>query len=274
MVKQPRTQLYQRDCLEAMSEELQPKSVDVVVTSPPYNLDIDYNTYDDSSERENYLDWIRDWACEVKKVLKDEGSIFLNLGSKPTDPWVPHEVLFELRDLFNLQNEIHWIKSIAIQQESYDESVDVTVGHYKPVNSDRFLNQCQEYLFHLTKEGDVTLDRKAIGVPYKDKSNVSRWQDSDDLRGRGNTWFVPYETIQDRQNQRPHPASFPPGLAEMAIKLHGLDKTDLVLDPFLGIGNSAIAAFRVGVDFVGFEIDEEYLETARARLGQQQRRLF
>src|SRR5205823_11708813 len=88
-----------------------------------------------------------------------------------------------------------------------------------------------------------------------------------DLRCRGNTWFIPYETIQSRARERPHPATFPVQLAEWCIKLHGLSCVHTMLDPFLGIGNSAIAAQRCGVKkFIGFEIDETYLAEAKRRV--------
>ena len=79
------------------------------------------------------------------------------------------EVLFELRRHFALQNVIHWIKSIAIQKEDvgrYPGIVDdVSVGHYKPINSSRYLNDAHEYIFHLTRDGGIGLDRLAVGVP-------------------------------------------------------------------------------------------------------------
>ena len=95
-----------------------------------------------------------------------------------------------------------------------------TFGHFKPINSPRFLNDCHEYVFHFTKSGRVELNRLALGVPYQDKSNIARWRHTqgDDLRCRGNTWFVPYETIQRREKERPHPATFPVQLAEWCIK--------------------------------------------------------
>ncbi len=264
-------QLYNQDCREGMKQKLDEKSVDLVVTSPPYNLGIDYNAYDDSQSRESYLQWIAGWAEQVKQVLSDSGSLFLNLGSKPSDPWVPHEVLIRLREYFKLQNEIHWIKSITVK----DENKTVSVGHYKPVNSSRYVNQCHEYIFHLTKNGDVPLERLEIGVPYKDKSNIDRWDSAgEDLRCRGNTWFIPYKTITNRSDDRPHPASFPPRLAEMAMRLHGVDKIGKVMDPFLGIGSSALAAEKLNLDFIGFEIDEQYLKTAQKRLHKYQRKLF
>ena len=86
------------------------------------------------------------------------------------------------------------------------------------------------------------------------------------LRCRGNTWFIPYETIQSRDRDRPHPASFPPKVPEQCVRLHGLDRAGLILDPFLGLGSSAIAAARLGVDFIGIEMDEHYLREAVKRV--------
>ncbi|PYL50835.1 MAG: hypothetical protein DMF32_03045 [Verrucomicrobia bacterium] len=144
-----------------------------------------------------------------------------------------------------------------------------TYGHFKPINSKRFLNDCHEYIFHFTKSGRVEIDRLGLGVPYQDKSNIARWSHTrgSDLRCRGNTWFIPYETIQSREKERPHPATFPVQLAEWCIKLHGVSRIETMLDPFLGIGNSAVAALRCGVKkFIGFEIDEAYLAEAKRRL--------
>ena len=86
-------------------------------------------------------------------------------------------------------------------------------------------------------EGRTPLDRRALGVPYQDASNIARWrQAADGLRCRGNTWFIPYDTIQSRDRERPHPATFPPRLPEYCLRLHGLSRIELVLDPFVGLG--------------------------------------
>src|SRR5881394_2985642 len=235
--------------------------VDLVVTSPPYNLGVRYRKYFDRLDRQSYLNWCATWATGIRRILKPTGSFFLNIGSAPSNPMLPHEIVFQLSDLFVLQNTIHWIKSIAIDNR--------TLGHFKPISSKRFLNDCHEYIFHFTKTGRVELDRLAIGVPNQDKSNIARWSHTrgSDLRCRGDTWFIPYETIQSRARERPHPATFPVQLAEWCIKLHGLSCVHTMLDPFLGIGNSAIAAQRCGVKkFIGFEIDEEYLAEAKRRI--------
>jgi site-specific DNA-methyltransferase (adenine-specific) len=263
--------LLTMDCVDGMKSLLKDKEVDVIVTSPPYNIGTKYNKYQDKMPRQQYLDWMAEVARECKRVLKDDGSFFLNLGCKPTDLWIAWEVIFRLREYFKLQNVIHWVKSIAINNKLVERyphiKGDIAVGHYKPINSNRFLSKCHEYIFHLTKNGNVGLDKLAVGVPYQDKSNIRRWQHAQqDLRDRGDTWFIPYETIQSREKQRPHPSIFPPKLPTMCIKLHGLNKTKLVLDPFMGIGDTAIACTKLNVDYIGFEIDEEYVEIARKRI--------
>jgi site-specific DNA-methyltransferase (adenine-specific) len=257
--------LHQQDCIEGMSR-LGDESVDLLVTSPPYNLGISYGKYFDRQDRQSYLRWCHEWTAQILRVLKPNGSFFLNIGSAPSNPMLPHEIVMNLRDIVVLQNVIHWIKSISIEDR---EGEVHSYGHFKPISSKRFLNDCHEYIFHFTKSGRVEIDRLALGVPYQDKTNIARWRHTrgSDLRCRGNTWFIPYETIQSRAKERPHPATFPVQLAEWCIKLHGASRVRTMLDPFLGIGNSAVAAQRCGVKkFTGFEIDEAYLAEARRRL--------
>ncbi|MBI3926590.1 MAG: site-specific DNA-methyltransferase [Armatimonadetes bacterium] len=254
------------DCIEVL-ERWDGPPVDVVVTSPPYNLGVRYSRYDDRIERQEYLEWLERWARALNQVLAENGSLFLNLGAKPTDPWVPYDVLARMRELFQLQNVIHWIKSIAIEKHDVGNygviRGDVAVGHYKPINSSRFLNDCHEFVFHLTRTGSVPLDRLAVGVPYQDESNIRRWSRAGGgKRCRGNTWFVPYKTIQWRDKDRPHPATFPVELARKCLLLHGLRDDLVAMDPFLGIGHAALAAVQLGVRFYGVELDPTYYEVA------------
>ncbi len=261
--------LIHGDCLEVM-RGMDGASVDAVVTSPPYNLGIRYRTFKDTSKRVDFLGWCREWASEVRRVLADDGSFFLNVGAAPANPLMPHQLLLALCDgdapLFVLQNTFHWIKSISV--ETRDGGL-VSAGHFKPINSKRYVNDCHEYVFHLTKTGAVELDRRAAGVPYVYKCNISRWGHTggEDLRCRGNNWFIPYDTIQRRDKERPHPATFPVALVEQCVRIHGLGGETRLMDPFLGIGSSALAARRMEVKaFTGIELDEHYLKVARKRL--------
>jgi site-specific DNA-methyltransferase (adenine-specific) len=262
--------IVEGDCLAGM-RELPEESIDVVVTSPPYNIGAGYRTYRDDLPRERYLGWMDEVGGAVRRVLAAQGSFFLNVGSRPKDPWIAMDVAQRMRRHFQLQNVIHWIKSIAIPREDMGRyphiQGDLSVGHYKPIGGGRFLHDAQEFVFHLTKSGSVPLERLAVGVPYQDKSNIGRWKAARaDRRCRGNTWFVPYETIQDRERERPHPATFPVGLPRMCLKLHGVARIRRVLDPFVGLGSTALACAELGLDFVGFEVDAGYAREARERL--------
>ena len=257
---------YLKDCITGLKENVKDKTADVVVTSPPYNIGTTYGTYKDELPREKYLTWIEEVGIAIKQALTDDGSFFLNIGNKPKDPWIAWDVAYVLGKYFVLQNVIHWVKSIAISKAQVGNypniAGDIAVGHFKPIVSKRFLNDCHEYIFHFTKYGDVRLDKLAVGVSYQDKTNIERWKaaNKEDRRDRGNIWFIPYQTIQSRSKQRPHPATFPVKLPDMCIRLHGSAK--LVIDPFIGIGSTAVAAVRLGISFVGFEIDKAYLDAA------------
>jgi site-specific DNA-methyltransferase (adenine-specific) len=260
------------DCLDVLPGFAE-RAVSVVVTSPPYNLGIRYRSYHDALPRAGYLDWTDAWIGAVARTLSPSGSFFLNVGVKPSDPWTAMDVAQTARRRLALQNVIHWIKSIAIDRDSAGARAgldkDLAVGHYKPINSDRFLNDCQEFIFHFTPQGRTRLDRRAIGVRYQDPSNIARWRAAGGgVRCRGNTWFIPYETIQSRDKDRPHPATFPPRVPEYCLRLHGLKRIGLVLDPFLGLGSTAVACASLGLDFVGIELDKHYLQEAVTRTRQ------
>lgn len=263
-----RFDLHPGDCLEGM-RQMPGESVDLVVTSPPYNLGIGYSEYDDRRPEAEYLAWCVEWAREIRRVLKPDGSFFLNVGAAPSNPLMPHRLLLALTpEVFCLQNTFHWIKSITVEPRGGEP---VSAGHFKPINSKRYVNDCHEFVFHFTKDGQVPLERRRIGVEYVHKSNIARWGHTRgrDRRCRGNNWFIPYETIQRRDKERPHPATFPVKLAELCIGIVEPDAKDLVMmDPFLGIGHAGVAARNAGVGrFIGFEIDEGYFREAEERLG-------
>jgi site-specific DNA-methyltransferase (adenine-specific) len=254
------------DCIQGM-RKLSSKSVDLVVTSPPYNIGLRYNSYKDDIPREAYLHWTATWATEVKRILKPNGSFFLVVGGVPSNPLLPHEIAVELSALFKLQNTFHWVKSVTVHTRNHQT---LSVGHFKPINSRRFVNDCHEFVFHFTPDGRTALDRLSLGVPYADKSNIKRWTHTNgrDVRCRGNIWFIPYKTVKNRAAQRPHPATFPTELAANCIKIHGWTLKLVMLDPFLGIGHAALAAKECGIrKFIGFDIDPEYVELAGMNVG-------
>ena len=253
--------IYNQDCVEGMLS-MPAGSVDIVVTSPPYNLNIKYGKYKDDLPRESYLKWLHDVFSAINHCLKDDGHFFLNMGYSNIDPWVGMDVANVARESFVLQNNISWVKSIHVN--------DKTSGHFKPINSNRFTCPTWEHLFHFTKTGKVEVDRLAVGVPYEYYEGNIRGKNTAEtkpnLRDKGNCWFVPYETISNRIKHRgKHPATFPIALIEQCIKFSGV-KNGLLVDPFIGSGTSAIAAIRQNVDYIGFDIDQDYIDFANIRI--------
>ena len=290
--------IIKENCIEGMLK-LPSNSVDIVVTSPPYNLDIKYNEYNDDKPREEYLEWLNEVFKAVKHCLKDDGHFYLNVGYSNIDPCVGMDVAQVARKHFILQNNITWVKSISIN--------DVTTGHFKPINSNRFSNPTWENLFHFTKTGSVPCDKLSIGVPYMDDNNINKSSrmkgrmvkklgyknqhdfnknstqlEKDELdnkvtgklndkpvnlkRCKGNTWFIPYDTINNRNKHRgSHPATFPIKLVEDCIKFSGLT-SGVILDPFMGSGTTAIGGIKQGLDYIGFDIDQDYINFAEDRI--------
>jgi site-specific DNA-methyltransferase (adenine-specific) len=171
---------------------------------------------------------------------------------------------------FNLQNTIHWIKSVSVDPEDigrnngFHNSDDMSIGHFKPLVSDRYLSDLHEYIFHFTKKGNVKSEKLKIGLTYQDKTNIGRWKTAiRDRRDRGNVWFIPYPTVQEA---RPHPAVFPVKLSERCIQLHGIKKNMLVYDPFIGIGTTALACIHLKANYIGTEIDSQYIGVPKQRI--------
>jgi len=126
-----------------------------------------------------------------------------------------------------------------------------------------------EHLFHFTKDGNVNIDRLAVGVKYEYyEANIrgkNTAENKPNLRDKGNCWYIPYETINSKELKGKHPAIFPVKLIEDCIKVSGV-KSGIVLDPFMGTGTTAIAALNQGCEYIGFDIDNEYIDFANKRI--------
>lgn len=197
---------------------------------------------------------ILDFAQIMRVRLSPSGSLFLNVGHSLSDPFLPFRVCDVFRKYLVLQNSIIWAKSISLNGDSY--------GRFRPVKSQRYLNNLYEYVFHFSHNGDATIDRMSIGVPFKDKPNIARFAHRSDLRCRGNIWFVPYEN--KTRSDETHPATFPKELAMMCLRL--VYKPRLyVLDPFCGSGTVLEAARTLNLRAKGIDISDAYCSRLRER---------
>lgn len=228
------------DAVETM-RQMESDSFSCVVTSPPYNIGVDYGPgISDRMSPEDYSEFTKNWVRESIRVAP---VLVVNFGTPSSSVQNLGRFISDISSVGVVQSHIVWVKSISSRQ--------FTGGHFKPVNSARFLNNLHESIFIVSRTGNYQLDRLAVGVPFADKSNISRFSGNGgrDMRCRGNVWYLPYET---RTAKKSHPATFPQELAEMMIKITGA--RGRVLDPFAGTGTTLLAAEGLGLDSVGIDI--------------------
>jgi site-specific DNA-methyltransferase (adenine-specific) len=238
------------DAIVAMSS-MADNSVEVVVTSPPYNIGVLYEASSDN--RSDYDAWTLRWLSEATRVSRR--GVMLNIDTKPSEQSRLYRLLGQIAERFTIQTSLVWVKSVHVN--------GTTVGHVKPINSRRYANAAHELILHIVDGDPVDVDRLAVGVPYADKSNLARFGAAGraDIRCAGSVWFEPYETKNARGA---HPAAYPVRLARRMIDYAG--GTGAVLDPFAGSGTTLVAAKALGRDAIGVDASEHYGEIAKARL--------
>ena len=247
------------DCLEVLPT-LEQGTFDCVLTSPPYNLKINYGTYKDNLPYEKYLEWCGRWLSECKRVLRPEGSLFLVAADLPRNLHLTSDLTQVAKSVgYTLQNRVIWAKSVAVQGKTY--------GHHRPTTSPRYLDVTHETILHLSHDGGVNLDRHAegVGVPYADPRNAFRNQHDRTTRCPGSIWFIPQPTITGGSRSK-HPATFPVSLALRCLRLHGVGPDSAVLDPFGGTGTTACAAKRLGAACISIELDPRWADYADRRV--------
>jgi len=237
-IKTDRAALYQGDCLEVM-KTMRSGSVDLVVTSPPYNLSLSkrrgmkksakssnwhnakladgYGSYDDALPHDEYIAWMREVLRESWRLLSNDGAIFMN--HKPRIQkgtlWTPHVLNPDLP-----------LRQIAIWDRGSGHNFNET-----------FFTPTHEWVMIFAKPGFRL--KKGEGKSPKD------------------VWKIPFARKND------HPAPFPVELPLTAIQ-HTHAK--IVLDPFMGSGTTGVAAMRCGRKFIGIELHEKYAADAGARI--------
>jgi modification methylase len=229
------------DSIEKM-QHLPPKSIDLVVTSPPYNLKNStgngmkngsggkwsnaellngYSHYDDCMPHEKYVQWQRDCLTEMMRVLKEDGAIFYN------HKWRVQGGLLQDRndivDGFPVRQIIIWQRKGGI---------NFNPGYFLPT---------YEVIYLITKP-DFKLAPKA--------------------NAHGDIW----EFAQEMNN--PHPAPFPVHLIERIISS---TKSKIILDPFMGSGTTAIAALRHDRKYIGIDISPDYCQIAEERIEEEEK---
>ncbi len=225
-------------------EELPDNSVHLMVTSPPYNVG---KEYDEDLTLEEYREFLRRVWSEVRRVLVPGGRACINIANLGRKPYIPLHafIVQDMLDLgFLMRGEIIWNKA------SSGGSSTAWGSWLSPKNPT--LRDVHEYILVFSKD---TFTRKS---PAPRRSTITR---EEFLEFTKSVWTFPAEPA----TKVGHPAPFPVELPYRLIQLYTFEG-EVVLDPFMGSGQTAIAALRAGRHYIGYEISQEYVELAEARI--------
>ncbi|MBI4854274.1 MAG: site-specific DNA-methyltransferase [Acidobacteria bacterium] len=226
--------------------------VDLLFIDPPYNLTKTFNT-NSFKERstKDYIDWLESWFPKLLKTLKPTASVYI------CGDWVSSTAIFLVAEKYlKIQNRITWERDKGRGAKS----------NWKNCSEDIwFCTVSDKYVFNID---DVKIKRKVI-APYKVDGKPKDWEENKDgnyrLTHPSNIWTdltVPYWSMAENTD---HPTQKPEKLLAKII-LASSNPGDVVLDPFLGSGTTAVVAKKLSRYFVGIEIDETYSCLAQKRL--------
>lgn len=234
------------DCLELFGK-IPDNSMDITFADPPFNLKKKYNSYKDSLEFQHYLDWCDKWIYEMVRITKPEGSIFIHNIPK----WLTYYSNY-LNKYAYFKHWISWDAPSSPMGKSLQPSHYGILYYTKSEKNSKFYEI--RYLHkRYRKTGYLLKDYggKKEGLHPFGPLVSDVWTD--------------IHRIKHNKFRDEHPCQLPIHLLERII-LMTTDENDIVLDPFMGTGTTAIAAKSLGRNYIGFEIDANYCAISNEKI--------
>lgn len=250
MIKSSNIEVKFGDC-RYLIKEIPSESIDLVVTSPPYNIGKKYGKYNDKVTLENWESLINDVTKEIYRILKPNGSFFLNLSPIPygTDKEILHLPFLGYNIMKNnnffIRNIITWTFN------NMQNCTNRLSGRYE--NIIWGVKDLKNYKFNLDD----------IRIPYitqNDKRLTGSGRNPTDV-----WYFDRVNNMVKKKNNLTHPTIYPIDMIERIIKMSS-DEGDFIFDPFLGSGTSVIAAAKLNRKGIGFELDNKYEAEIKSRI--------
>jgi site-specific DNA-methyltransferase (adenine-specific) len=245
--------LIHGDCIEEM-KKMADDSVDLCVTSPPYNCGIEYDSYMDNKPWDEYLSWCRQWLLEVKRVLKPDGRFSINHLVEMGLSSDGKKNAIRVSPQVELYNIIRSLDLTIVAQPMWADLTRSTLtswGSWCSASAPYIYNPFEVILIGYKKQWKKQRD--------KDNKGVNTISKEDFMKGVGGVWNIQPET------KGLTVANFPVALPKLCIELLSF-KDDVVLDPFMGSGTTAIACLQTGRRFIGFDISKNYVKIAEQRI--------
>lgn len=244
--------IYNMDCLEAM-KKLPAGIFSQTITSPPYNIGKEYESI---KQLHHYIDWCESWMNEIYRLSRDNGSFWLNVGYLSVEGKglaVPIPYLLWDKNPFYLIQEIVWNYAAGVACRN------------------RLSPRNEKILWYVKNQNNYTFNLDPIRDPdvkYPNQKKNGKLKCNPLGKNPSDVWQIAKVTSgknRASKERTSHPAQFPIEMIDRIIKA-GSNNNELVLDPFMGSGTTAIAALMNGRSVVGFEINEDYIDIISQRI--------
>ncbi|MFC1676562.1 DNA-methyltransferase [Planctomycetota bacterium] len=233
------------DCIDLLDKVREPFA-DLVFADPPFNIGYKYDKYHDKVKSKNYIAWTRDWMAACKNVLKPNGSFYIAIG----DDYAANVKIIADELGLVMRNWIIWHYTFGQQTKS------------------KFARAHTHIFYFVNDKADFTFNDHTVRVPsdrqliYNDKRANSKGKMPDDV---WTEFSRVCGTFKERQGW--HPCQMPESVLARIISASS-NPGDCVLDPFSGSGTTAATAYKLGRDYTGIDMSEEYVVNSRKRLAE------
>ncbi len=229
------------DCVEIMNT-VPEKSVDLIFADPPYNIGLKYDNHKDNMPYEEYVNWTEKWISACLRVLKDNGSIYIAIG----DEYAAEVVSILKKNGLFMRNWIIWYYTFGQNQR-------------------KKFSRSHTYILYFTKHStkftfnsnDIRV--KSVRQEIGDKRANPKGKIPDDV------WIISRVAGTFKERVRNFPCQMPLLLLERVIKASS-NTSDIVLDPFIGSGTTAVASKKLGRKYIGIDISQNYVKNVENRL--------
>ena len=267
-----RNKIYSGNSIKLMSD-MDEKSIDLIVTSPPYGVGIDYDCWDDDKHIAEYMNFTREWLREAYRVLKDDGRIALNIPYEINRQEKGGRIYFSA-EVWMVMKEIGFgfFGIVDLEESSPHRSKTTAWGSWMSPSSPYIYNpkECVILAYKKKHKKDVkgtpqwegeyqTVPNEKIEGEFRKKLVY----DEKDKKDFMSLVFGQWNYFADTQQKTK--ATFSLDIPYRAIKILSY-KEDLVFDPFNGSGTTCLAAEMLGRPWIGMDISENYCEVARERI--------